>query len=149
MNEMPGLAHVGRPEDIVLGRTGTIVGAHGGRRIGFEKCRVPAVPGRDAAEHWRRGEGEIVRRGSHPAEEGLPDGFCLLAVESQRGHLYVEPVAGVQAGDLTPTRIEKARGVELDEAAEQPAKLSRRRLQSSPRRRRRMRAVRACGASRG
>src|SRR5215470_7051591 len=127
MNEMPGLAEIGCPEHIVLGRSRSIVGKDHAWRTLLDESRVPSVDDGSRTDHRRLREREISGRIRHPLHEGLPQGLGLFSREPLAGHLDIERVAWPQVHDLTPVRIVKASGVEADESANQPAESGRRR----------------------
>src|SRR5215470_5031792 len=131
MNEMPGLAEIGCPEHIVLGRSRSIVGKDHVWGTLLDESGVPAVDGGNHTDHWRLREREVSGRIGHPLHEGLPEGLGLFFREPLAGHLDIERVAWPHVHDLTPVRIVKASGVEADESANQPAESCRgRRLDS-------------------
>src|SRR5260370_22862128 len=90
MNEMPGLADIGRPEHVVRRSAGSVIEANGCRRIRLEKIGVPTMPGGNAAQPRPRHEREIVGRRGDRLHEGLPDGIGLFQGESLKRHLYVQ-----------------------------------------------------------
>src|SRR5215831_1030311 len=125
MNEVPGLAEIGCPEHIVLGRSRSIVGHDHAWRTFLDESRVPAVDGGNQTDHWRLRECEVSGRVGHPLHERLPEGPGLVSREPLAGHLDIERVAWPHVHDLTPVRIVKASSVEADESANQPAESGR------------------------
>src|SRR5215471_12100623 len=125
MNEMPGLAEIGCPEHIVLGRSRSIVGKDHVWGTLLDESGVPAVDGGNHTDHWRLREREVSGRIGHPLHEGLPEGLGLFFREPLAGHLDIERVAWPHVHDLTPVRIVKAVGVEADESANQLAESGR------------------------
>src|SRR5205809_523535 len=80
VKDLPHLAGIARPEEILFPGIGAVVALHD-TRDGLEQGTVPEQPGRNS-QHLRFGEGVVGRPRRHPVEERPPRGFRPGLVQS-------------------------------------------------------------------
>src|SRR5260370_20624967 len=66
MDEMPGLADIGRPEHVVRRSAGSVVEANGCRDIRLAKIGIPSMPGPNASQPPRGHDIHIVGVPAYP-----------------------------------------------------------------------------------
>src|SRR5579862_6763633 len=99
MNKVTGLAKVGRPEHVLFGLPGPVVGEDGCGRVSLKERRIPSMTRWNAADQRRLGPRELLGLALDPLEEGPPDRLRLDLIEPLERHLDIERVVGLDIGD--------------------------------------------------